>query len=88
MGTTLACGFCSALYCFYKPTKKPLPMNALTTQNNNKAANNTGDITLQLVTFRLVEEDFGVPILDVREIILMLKNQGKTVFFNIKPHNF
>lgn len=46
-------------------------MNALTTQNHNKAANNSGDITLQLVTFRLVEEDFGVPILDVREIILM-----------------
>ncbi len=29
------------------------------------------DVVLQLVTFRLLEEEFGLPILDVREIIRM-----------------
>ena len=31
----------------------------------------TSDVLLQLVTFSLLEEEFGLPILDVREIIRM-----------------
>lgn len=58
-------------------------MNELTTQDSNLPANeNTGslspddvrasDVLLHLVTFDLLGEEFGVPILDVREIIQML----------------
>lgn len=47
-------------------------MNELTTQRKgHHTADNNNDLVLQLVTFRLVEEEFGIPILDVREIILM-----------------
>ena len=36
-----------------------------------KEAATTSDVLLQLVTFSLLEEEFGLPILDVREIIRM-----------------
>lgn len=36
-----------------------------------KSAAATSDVMLQLVTFSLLEEEFGLPILDVREIIRM-----------------
>ena len=58
-------------------------MNAITTQENNlpkEQETKTGvpedvrssDVLLHLVTFDLLGEEFGVPILDVREIIQML----------------
>ncbi len=56
-------------------------MNELvpSTENKNVAAQHSGsevgarasDVLLHLVTFDLMGEEFGVPILDVREIILM-----------------
>ena len=54
-------------------------MNELVPSSNNEAAQQTAggkdvrasDVLLHLVTFDLMGEEFGVPILDVREIILM-----------------
>ena len=57
-------------------------MNELVPSSNNQVAQSQGgqgsdvgarasDVLLHLVTFDLMGEEFGVPILDVREIILM-----------------
>ncbi len=44
----------------------------LTTHNNGDRGVRSSDVLLQLVTFNLVGEEFGLPILDVREIIRMV----------------
>lgn len=45
----------------------------LSTHNNGERGVRSTDVLLQLVTFNLVGEEFGLPILDVREIIRMVE---------------
>tara|TARA_R110000868_G_scaffold218576_2_gene469170 strand:- start:93195 stop:93728 length:534 start_codon:yes stop_codon:yes gene_type:complete len=47
--------------------------NELSTHNGNDRSVRSSDVLLQLVTFNLVGEEFGLPILDVREIIRMVE---------------
>lgn len=47
--------------------------NELSTHNHSDRSARSSDVLLQLVTFNLVGEEFGLPILDVREIIRMVE---------------
>ena len=49
----------------------PSQNNLPTQQSNGEVGARASDVLLHLVTFDLMGEEFGVPILDVREIILM-----------------
>lgn len=45
----------------------------LSTHSHDERSVRSSDVLLQLVTFNLVGEEFGLPILDVREIIRMVE---------------
>lgn len=47
--------------------------NSLSNNDNSNRNIKSSDVLLQLVTFNLVGEEFGLPILDVREIIRMVE---------------